>query len=144
MANYYREIYKMLDKVIYKACFLDRKGISFDRNGEKFSLLDIFIIKIVKKYSPTTMNEIIKGIDIDRGIVSPIINRLVQKKYLAKTKSDADKRVYKITLTEKGEELWEKINSREKGLLDFVLSDITLNEEKAVLKFLSKINQTML
>ncbi len=143
MANYYREINKIMEKLIYKFSILDKNGLSLGGKGGNLSFLEVHIIKEIGKSSVQSIYSLIKETEIDRNTITTITNRLVMSGYLEKQRSEEDKRVYMLTLTDSGREIYKRIILKEKEVLDFVLNDITLNEEKAVLKFLSKINQKM-
>src|SRR5690554_5635763 len=109
MANYYKEIYKMLDKTLYKALLIEKKGINLGLQGKQLSFLDIYILKEVKKTSPIAIHDLVKNMNLDRGVLTPIINRLVQIGYLEKSKSEKDKRIYLIHLTESGKDIYNHI-----------------------------------
>ncbi len=142
MANYYKEINRILEKIIYKVLSIDKSGIELEDVHEKLSFLDIHILKKVGDEIEKSMQSLIKEMDFERGIITPIINKMVACGYIIKEKSERDKRVFNLRLTEDGKRVYNKIIENEKELFKFILKDITLNEEKAVLKFLSKINQT--
>jgi len=142
MANYYREINKMLEKVVHKILVLDKKGFKIGLKGEELSLLDIYIIKMIGKNEMMSIYNLVDETEIDRGVITSIVNKMVAGGYFKKEKSKEDKRVYMVMLTEEGKAIYEKILKEQNNLLDFILEEISLNEEKAVLKFLSKVNQT--
>ncbi len=144
MANYYREIEKIMGKLIYKILLINKNGVNLGINGEKLSFLDIYVIAEIGDCKEKSMYNLIKDMEIDRNDITLIINRMIALGYITKEKSERDRRVYILKLTEDGNHLYNKILEEENKLLDFILKDITLNEEKAVLKFLSKINQTTL
>jgi len=132
-----------MDKVLYKLMVLDKKGFSFGLKGN-LSFLDIYIIKEIGKKNKNSIYNIVKETDIDRRIVTTIVGKLASNGYLVKERSEKDKRVQRVKLTDLGNEIYERAIEAQREIMDFVLNDITLNEEKAVLKFLSKLNQTMI
>ncbi|HZX20844.1 MAG TPA: MarR family transcriptional regulator, partial [Clostridia bacterium] len=67
------------------------------------------------------------------------INRLISKGYISKSKCEGDRRAYILELTDKGKLLFDEAISREKEILFTLLEDFTFNEEKAILKFLVKL-----
>lgn len=143
MANYYKEINKMLEKLVHRVLIYDRAGFKNGVKTEELSLLDIYILKKIGEAESKKIYELVNEMEIDRGIIASSTNKLVSYGYVEKEKSREDKRVYVLRLTEQGKRLWHKNNERHGELLNFVLADITLNEEKAILKFLSKINQAI-
>ncbi|QZY54249.1 MarR family winged helix-turn-helix transcriptional regulator [Crassaminicella profunda] len=143
MANYYHEINRMIDKLMHKVLVYDRKG--FKINGkEELSLLDIHVLRKIGQQKHKKIYELVKDLEIDRGLIASVMKKLILSGYIIKERSEEDKRVYILKLTDEGKIMYEKTLDIQKNLLDFVLNDVTLNEEKAILKFLSKINQTTL
>ncbi|KXG75644.1 MarR family winged helix-turn-helix transcriptional regulator [Thermotalea metallivorans] len=144
MANYYKEINKMLEKLVHRVLIYDRAGFKKGVKTEELSLLDIYILKKIGEEESKKIYELVNEMEIDRGIIASSTSKLVSCGYVEKEKSQEDKRVYVLRLTEQGRQLWHKNNEKHGELLNFVLADITLNEEKAILKFLSKINQVII
>lgn len=58
-----------------------------------------------------------------------------------KREDPEDKRRRELILTEKGRREKEKLSGIIHETIDMILSDFTVNEEIAVLKFVSRINQ---
>lgn len=144
MANYHREINKMMEKLIYRFLILDKKGCTLESKGENLSFLEIHIIKEIGRSFEKSIYNLVRETDMDRSTITTIINRLVLNDYLSKEKSEEDKRIYILRLTDRGQEVYNKIENTQKDIVESILNDITLNEEKAILKFLSKVNQKIL
>lgn len=144
MANYYHEINKMMEKLIHKIFVYDRKGFKMDGKGEALSFLDMDVIRKIGEAEHKKIYELVEEMETDRSFVASITKKLILNGYIMKEKSEHDKRVYMLRLTEEGRAIYEKSLEKQREFLHFILSDITLNEEKAILKFLSKVNQTTL
>ncbi|SCY73751.1 MarR family winged helix-turn-helix transcriptional regulator [Alkaliphilus peptidifermentans] len=138
MRNYYLQIHEYVEKLVLSTMVLDKKGIKY--NGDTFSFLELFILKLLGDQQEKKMYEIIEELDIDRNTMNTAINRLYFSKYLTKKKSEDDKRVQILQLTERGKITFEQVISVEKEILFSLLNDFTFNEEKAILKFLVKID----
>ncbi len=144
MGNYYNEINRMLDKVIHKVLIYDRRGFKVGVKGEALSLLDLDILRRVGEQDYKKLYALVEEMEMDRGLISSCVQKLALNGYLEKEKSKKDKRAYIVRLTELGRRMTEDNLEKQKELLHFILDDMSLNEEKAILKFLSKINQTTL
>ncbi|WZL73790.1 MarR family transcriptional regulator [Clostridiaceae bacterium 35-E11] len=144
MANYYHEINKMMEKLIHKILVQDRKGFKLDERGVELSFLDMDVIRKIGEVEDKKIYELIEEMEMDRSFVASITKKLMLGGYIVKEKSHQDKRVYILRLTEEGKKIYKKSLEKQSVFIDFILSEITLNEEKAILKFLSKINQTTL
>ena len=144
MANYYNEINTMVEKLIHKILVYDRKGFKVGNKSEELSLLDFYVLKAIGEEKEKKIYELLEEVEMDRGMVTGIIKKLVLYTYVKKERSQEDKRAYILSLTKKGRSMYEKTSEIQEDFLEFVLSEITLNEEKSILKFLSKINQATL
>ncbi|KAB3532438.1 winged helix DNA-binding protein [Alkaliphilus pronyensis] len=138
MRNYYLQIHEYMERLIHSIVLLDKQGIK--HNGDVFTFVELYILKSFKDQSERRIYEIIKELDVDRNTLSSIINRLHISNYLTKEKSESDKRVQVLKLTEKGKKTYEEIISKEKEMLFSLLNDFSFNEEKAILKFLVKLD----
>lgn len=141
VANYYNEINKMIEKTIYKLLILEKEGLPNGRKKMDLGLLDIIVLKKIGDEPSVKQFSLIKDTDISRNIITPIIKKLVSKGYVTKEKSKIDKRVNMLTITDEGNKVRENMIGIQKEIMDYILHDITLNEEKAILKFLAKASQ---
>lgn len=86
-----------------------------------------------------TMKELAEKIDKDKSTVTVLVNKLIDKGYVVKTRDVADSRVISVTLTEKGKGLKPMFDSISQDLLSVVYRDISENERDELLKTLIKI-----
>lgn len=141
MANYYNEINRLLDKLVHKGFVHIREDIKLGAKGNTFTFWELHILRRLAISGEKRISELIEEVEVNKSLISSILIKLVAGGYIIKTQSSEDGRVYFLKLTELGLEVVEESHQLQKELLDFVLEDITLNEERAILKFLSKINQ---
>ncbi|MBF4694479.1 MarR family winged helix-turn-helix transcriptional regulator [Fusibacter ferrireducens] len=141
MANYTREISHMMDRMLIKIMSQDKKGFYPSKLIHRLSLLDILLIKTVGESSIIQINAVVKTLELDRNLINISIKKLGRMKLVEKRQGEQDKREKWIELTESGAHIYQAILSAQLSEMEFVLNDITINEEKTVLKFLSKIVQ---
>ncbi len=141
MANYYNEINRLLDKLVHKGLVHIREDFKLGAKGGIFTFWELHILRRLAISGEQRVSELIEEVQVNKSLISSMIIKLVTGGYIIKTQSSEDGRVYFLKLTELGVEVVEKSHQLQKELLDFVLEDVTLNEERAILKFLSKINQ---
>lgn len=142
MANYYDEISTLMKTVAHKLEIMNKKGIGYGKGFEKLSILETVIITKVYSHEKLSTKDLINEVGVDRGLVTTSTNRLIKKHILEKHQSNEDRRKFYLTLGSKGPELVKAMKHKEDDFLKFVLDEITINDAKAILKFLSKINQT--
>ncbi len=141
MANYTREISHMMDRMLTKVLKQDRKGYYQEQLIFKLSLLDVLAVKMIGEHKALDLASLIKGLELDRNLVDTSLKNLIGLKLVMKQKGKRDKREKLLVLTEQGHVLYQKLMQAQLSELEFILNDITINEEKTILKFLSKIVQ---
>lgn len=138
MRSYYLEINEYLQKLVKSILMYDKEGIILE--GDTLSIIELLVLKFLGDEGEKKMYEIIEGLSIDRNSLVTIVNNLQQRKYITKIKSLEDKRVQILDLTDKGKKAFKDITYKEKDILFSLLNDFSFNEEKAVLKFLVKLD----
>lgn len=134
MRNYYVQIHEYLQRLITNIIIVDKKRIN------DLSITDILILKLLGKEKRKKMFEIMNILSIDRNSFKTIVNRLILKDYIRKSRCEEDKRAYTLELTSKGRLVFEDTTNAEKKILFSLLDDFTFNEEKTILKFLVKLD----
>ena len=141
MANYTREIAHMLDRLNTKTLAQDKDGYFRKSLKVKLNLLEMLIIKQIGEHQKIKLNQLIKLMEVDRNLITTTIKRLIGLKLLQKKADSADGRSQVISVTPAGKDLYDSLLLEQEKELDFILNDITINEEKTILKFISKIVQ---
>lgn len=140
MANYTNEIRVMMEKVSTMIVMQDKQGFYRSSLGADYSLLDVLILLYVSDQT-CSIKDIVDHFGINRNIINSTVGSMVKKNILFKTRNDDDGRLQLIDLTPKGREIVENIQIEKNKELEFMLSEASINEEKAILKFLSKYIQ---
>jgi DNA-binding MarR family transcriptional regulator len=141
MANYYDEIYDIIEQLVYKLLIYDNKGFRVAGKKETLSILDMQILQKICRNKEKKIYELIKETGLERRVISSIVQKLVMYSYIQKEQSKKDKRVYILKGTESGKKATNYIFKKQNEWLEFILEDMSLNEKKVILNFLNKINQ---
>ncbi|BEP27937.1 MarR family winged helix-turn-helix transcriptional regulator [Helicovermis profundi] len=141
MISFYSEIENLAVKLLHKMVSFDKNKIKYANKNEKFSVLDLLILNEVGENKSISGLDLLKRIEIDRGIVTTSLNHLINLNYIIKEKNNEDKRKYNLNFTKEGVNIFNKLSKRRSDTLEFVLKDMSVNEQKTILKFLSKVNQ---
>lgn len=137
MRNFYVQIYEYLQKFVANIIILDKQGVN--DNNCYLSITDLLILKLLGNEHGKKMFEVMNALNIDRNTFKTIINRLISKGYISKNRCEDDRRAYILELTDKGKLFFDETINKEKEILFSLLDDFTFNEEKAILKFLVKL-----
>lgn len=141
MANYTREIAHLLDRLYIKTLSQDKKGYYRKNLKVKLSLAEVLLLKQIGEHGEVKLTHLINVLEVDRNFLTTTIKRLIGLKILIKSPDESDGRGQIISMTPSGKELYEALMEEQRKELDFILNDITINEEKTALKFISKIVQ---
>lgn len=141
MGNYYNEINRIIEKIALKLFIIEKQKIEIEASEEAVTLFDIALLKTVGDHGEVTVELLEEAMGLSKSMLSVQINRNHMMGFLERERSSADGRVLKYNLSLKGRSLYEAINRKEEAFIGEALSHITIHEEKAVLKFLSKLNQ---
>ncbi len=139
--NYHQSIMKMIEILIKKFIEQDQSGIKISEKLQPFSFSELMILVELSRTECMTTQELLKSLQVDRGIMSTLINRLMAQKLLEKSRGGKDKRKSYVMLTELGRQYFDQVNVSENEAFQFVMNDLSINEQQAILKFLSRINQ---
>lgn len=141
MANYTKEIQIMMEKVLTIMMEYERKEFEFETLPVGVTIREWMLIKYIARHGGLSIAQLAEAFKMDRGIVSTYLNKCIKNNLLIKKKSQEDKRSFVLELTDQGEKLHAEMIEKENELLAFLLNEVTINEEKGILKFLSKITQ---
>ncbi len=101
----------------------------------KFSKSEIFTMLLIDKSKEITMSEFAENINVPMSTATGIADRLVKNQYLKRERSEEDRRVVVLKLTDKGSQMVKELKEMISKYLNMVMDDLT-DEEK---QFLGKI-----
>ena len=101
MADVYNTFNEVLVKLFNDIMTIEEKAIITDKFKD-ISNNDMHIIDAIGIKSPKNMSTVAKELSVTVGTLTIAINNLVKKGYVNRIRSDKDRRVVLISLTEKG------------------------------------------
>ena len=107
--------------------------------GELLPMAEIQVIHTVGNLPEITVTELAQQLGLTKGTVSPVVNKLVKRGYLAKTRSKRDGRKMKLTLTEKGRIAAEGYEQYANEYLSQYAQEISFGEWVIVNEILAKL-----
>lgn len=127
----YDSIFDALRKVLYPEDFID-VDLSLSRT-------EILTLLQVERNGEIIMSQIANFINIPMSTATGIIERLVRKGYMERARSESDRRLVTIRLTEDGKKLAEGIKCSMLSLAEQVLDELTEDEKKLLYNVFNKI-----
>lgn len=101
---------------------------------------DMHIIEAVGIDEPRSMSTIAQKLSVTVGTLTTNMNGLTKKGYLVKTRSEEDKRVVYVTLTEKGRKAFFHHRDFHKEMIRSVVKGLDDEEKRLLYKCLGKLN----
>lgn len=101
------------------------------------------VINVVHHYGIIQQDVLTKKLEIDKSAVTRILKTLEEKKFIEKHMSHADRRIYEISLTKKGEEVYPKIRVIIDNMTKVMLKDISEKEAEQLVHLLYKIRKNL-
>ncbi|AWH85563.1 MarR family transcriptional regulator [Flavobacterium album] len=101
------------------------------------------VLKAIEQDSLASQQQIAAAVFKDVASITRMIELLVQKGYLSRELHSADRRRFKITLTEKGEDVIEKMQPYVNANRKQALQGISEGDIKIVQEVLSKITENV-
>lgn len=100
---------------------------------------DMHVIEAVGMEEPRSMTEVAKRLNITTGTLTKSIDALVKKKYVVRNRSEEDKRVVKLSLTELGERAYEHHARFHKNMIDDIKGQLDDGETRVLIATLGKL-----
>ena len=102
---------------------------------------DMPIIEAIGLGSDSTMSVVAKKLGITAGSLTTSVNSLVNKKYVVRERSETDRRVVYIRLTEKGRRAYRHHEDFHMQMTDAVIQSLDENEMPVLLKTLESLSK---
>lgn len=139
--NHNLAILKMTELLSKKFIENDKKGLRLEGLMYFNGFSELMLLSELGRTERMSTQDLLKVIELDRGILDTLIKNLTMRKLIYKEKDEDDRRKAYIGLTDQGKEQMEIFRRIEEEAMQFVMKDMSVNEQKAILKFLSRINQ---
>lgn len=102
---------------------------------------DMHIIEAIGLSGENTMSVVAKKLGITAGSLTTAINSLVNKKYVSRQRSEEDRRVVYIRLTEKGEKAYRHHEEFHRQMTNAVVEKLDEDEIPVLLKTLNGLSE---
>jgi len=119
---------------------LEEKAICKDK-FQNITLNEIHVVEAIGPGESKNMSSVAKALEVTTGTLTISVNSLVKKGLVERVRSDVDKRVVLVSLSELGKEVYDRHTLFHEKMIDAITSE--LNEEEVVdlSKALIKLNE---
>lgn len=113
------------------------------KTGEykELTVNDMHVIEAIDIHEPKNMSTVAKSLSVTTGTLTISVNGLVKKGYVDRIRSEEDRRVVLISLTEKGRRAFAQHQSFHQEMIDAVVEGLTPEEQVILEKALRNVNQ---
>ena len=128
LVNLFNEIWDIEEKALITEQFKD------------ISVNDMHIMEAVGIEKPKNMSSVARLVDVTVGTLTIAINNLVKKGYVMRVRSEEDRRVVLISLSEKGKAAYEHHRQFHQKMVGAVLEDLNQEETLVLTNALKKLS----
>ncbi len=100
---------------------------------------DMHVIEAIGLNGGRNMSAVAKDLSVTVGTLTIAINNLVKKSYVHRTRSEKDRRVVLISLTEKGKQAFEHHKNFHDEMIKATLNGLNMEETEVLVKALSNL-----
>ena len=113
------------------------------KTGEykELTVNDMHVIEAIDIYEAKNMTTVAKSLSVTTGTLTISVNGLVKKGYVERTRSDEDRRVVLISLTDKGRKAFAQHQRFHREMIDAVVEGLSQEEQVILEKALRNVNQ---
>ncbi|ERI91936.1 transcriptional regulator, MarR family [Clostridiales bacterium oral taxon 876 str. F0540] len=119
-----------------KKLFFPSEWINLDI---KFSKIEIFTMIFLDKNKEATMTELVEYINSPMSTATGIIDRLVRNGYIDRGRSETDRRIVVLKLTDEGSQLVMNFKNLISSYLKMVIDELTEEEQQFLINIVFKI-----
>ena len=138
--NYYRAVNDILVNLFQEIWKLEEKALIVDEFKD-ITVNDMHIIEAVGPGEGNNMTTIARKLDITVGSLTTSMNGLVLKGYAVRERSETDRRVVNIRLTEKGERAYRHHAAFHEQMASAALQSLSEEEIPPVLTTLIHLSE---
>lgn len=100
---------------------------------------DMHIIEAIGRKEPKNMSTVAKSLKVTVGTLTIAINNLVKKGYVERVRSESDRRVVLISLTDLGKRAYDHHEQFHYEMIKALLEDLNEDEKKVLTKSLGNL-----
>lgn len=119
-----------------KQLIFPEEWLAIDRQVTKFELLTLILID---RHGQIIMSQMSDFLSVPMSTATGIMDRLVKKGLVQRTRDESDRRTVVITLTEEGQRLINQIKNRLSGYIRKISDVLTAEERQLLLGIITKI-----
>lgn len=102
---------------------------------------DMHVMEAIGTQQAKNMTSVAKALEVTTGTLTIAVNSLVKKGYVERVRSEEDRRVVLVSLSEKGQKAYLHHQQFHQQMIDAILEELDDEEQQVLEKALQKLNQ---
>lgn len=140
MEDAYKKINDILVRLVNEIWELEAKAIITDEFRD-ITNNDMHVIEAIGLEGGRNMSSVAKRLNITMGSLTTAVNHLVKKQYVDRSRSEEDRRVVLIRLTEKGIAAFKHHAEYHRQMTEAVLEKLDEEDMPVLMKVLDALNE---
>ena len=136
----YETFHDVLVRLFNDIMSIEEKAI-ITEEFQDISNNDMHIIEAIGIGEPKNMSTVAKALSITVGTLTIAINNLVKKGYVARVRSERDRRVVLTSLTEKGKKAYRHHENFHKEMIEATIDGLSAHETEVLVKALTNLKE---
>jgi DNA-binding MarR family transcriptional regulator len=136
--NPYDTFHAVLTRLFNEIMSIEEKAI-ITEEFKDISNNDMHIIEAIGLAEPKNMSTVAKQLSVTVGTLTTAINNLVKKGYVHRVRSEADRRVVLISLTEKGVRAYHHHEQFHQKMIEATLKGLNGEETEVLVRALTNL-----
>ena len=132
-------INRVLVRLFRRINTLEEKAICKDE-FKNITLNEAHVIEAIGEDGASNMTAVAKALDVTTGTLTISVNSLVRKGLVNRERSEEDRRVVLVSLTDKGRELNRRHNQFHERMISEITGDLNEEEVQTLAHALDKLN----
>ena len=137
--SHYETINDILVNLFNEIWDIEEKALITDQFKD-ISVNDMHIMEAIGIEKPKNMSSVARLVDVTVGTLTIAINNLVKKGYVMRVRSEEDRRVVLVSLSEKGKTAYEHHRQFPQKMVEAVLEDLNQEETLVLTNALKKLS----
>ena len=107
--------------------------------GVKLSMTEVHILEAIQKSESKMMSAVAKSLMGTQGTLTVSTSKLVKKGYVERVKDERDKRIVRLKLTDKANQVLEIHDNFHEEMIDKLLNELDLHKEVELIQSLRNL-----
>ncbi len=131
---------ELLVRLFHDITEIEEKAI---KNGryKNLTMNDMHVIEAIGIGAPKNMSSVAKALSVTTGTLTIAVNSLVKKEFVNRVRSEEDRRVVLISLSETGKKAYAQHQKFHEEMINNIISQLDEEESRVLAGALTKITQ---